>query len=594
MPTVVTRRGIRISTDPTKRLILVRSPYECKDLLKDVPGAAWSKNLAVWTYPMTALCADRLQATLENLLDYEIHTDEVFDRLVGAAAEIRAATFRKTDENPPQPPVHKLPAWKHQARGFWFAYDLFRAGGGGALLAMDMGTGKSRTAIDLMQNFEDVKKVLILCPLSVVSVWPSEFEKHAARRFKVVRLKEGVPVVKKAGVMAQYLDAPAALPLVFVCNYDSAWRSPLSDLILSQPWDFVVLDESHKVKSHERDARLAKFVEALSPCARRRLALTGTPLPHSPMDAFSQYRFLDPGIFGKFYSSFRARFAVLVDVGKRKDPETGAVMIDPETGKPRPAGKAIVGFKNELEFNRLFYSIAYRVGKEVLDLPPAVHVEKRCELEPSARVAYRSLEKDFRAELERGEVTAANALTKLLRLQQVACGWVKADDGSMVEVSRAKRNLLEDVLDDLAEDEPVVVFCRFRSDLDAVHAVAGKLGRKSLELSGRVNQLKEWQSNGAPPILAVQIQAGGVGISLVRARYCVYFSKGYSLGDYEQSLARVHRPGQGESVTYLHLITSGTVDERVEKALRERKDVVEAILCQIREGEDVDGGSDDE
>ena len=593
MPTVVTRRGIRISTDPKKRLILVRAPFECKDLLKDVPGAAWNRALAAWTYPMSSLCADRLRATLENLLDYDIHTDDVFARLVDAAAQIRAATFRKTDENPPQPPVHKLPAWKHQARGFWFAYDLFRAGGGGALLAMDMGTGKSRTAIDLIQNFEDVKKVLILCPLSVVSVWPSEFEKHATVRHKVVRLREGVPVVQKAQVMAQYLDAPAAIPLVFVCNYDSAWRSPLSDLILSQTWDFVVLDESHKVKSHERDARLAKFVEALSPKAVRRLALTGTPLPHSPMDAFSQFRFLDPGIFGKFYSSFRARFAVLVDVGKKVDPQTGAPLLDPKTGKPVPAGKRIVGFRNELEFNRLFYSIAYRVGKEVLELPPAVHVEKRCELESSARTAYRSLEKEFYAELEAGEVTAANALTKLLRLQQMAGGWVKADDGSMVEVSKAKRNLLEDVLEDLADDEPVVVFCRFRSDLDAVHTVADRLGRQSLELSGRVNQLKEWQAEGAPPILAVQIQAGGVGISLVRARYCVYFSKGFNLGDYEQSLARVHRPGQGASVTYVHLVTSCTVDERVEKALRERKDVVEAILCQIQEGEGVDGGSDD-
>lgn len=557
MVQVVTRRGIRVATDLRKGLILVKAPYEAKDVLRGIPGAVWARGLTAWTYPMSPMSAERIRSALEGFPEYEIHADEAFLRLEESAVSLREASGRKTEEEVPQPPVCNLPAWKHQARGFWFAHDVFRAGGRGVMLAMDMGTGKSRTTIDIIQNTEGIRRVMILCPLSVVSVWPEEFRKHAAIPFRVIRLAENWSVAKKAEVMAEYLDAPGRIPLVFVCNYESAWRDPLGPLILSQSWDYAVCDESHRIKSPDRTARASKFCEALAKVSARRLALTGTPLPHSPMDAFAQYRFLDPSIFGPYFSGFRSRFAIMGGFG----------------------GKEIIGYKNEAEFNRLFYSIAYRVGKDVLDLPPAVHSTRECVLEASAMNTYRKIERQFYAELEAGEITASNALTKLLRLQQIACGWVKTDDGSLVEISRAKRKVLQDVLEDLPEQEPVVVFCRFRSDLDTVHAVARELGRKSLELSGGVNELERWQK-GEAPILAVQIQAGGVGISLVRARYCIYYSKGFSLGDYEQSLARVHRPGQGESVTYLHLVAKGTVDEKVERALRDRRDVVEAILSQ--------------
>ena len=131
---------------------------------------------------------------------------------------------------------------------------------------------------------------------------------------------------------------------------------------------------------------------------------------------------------------------------------------------------------------------------------------------------------------------------------------------------------------DMEVEEPIAVFARFRRDLDRIHAVAGRLGRKSFELSGRRNELADWQRDTGGSVLAVQEQAGGVGISLVRARYCIYYSVGYSLGDYEQSLARIHRPGQDRPVLYVHLLAEDTVDERVYQALDARRDVVETIL----------------
>jgi len=185
---------------------------------------------------------------------------------------------------------------------------------------------------------------------------------------------------------------------------------------------------------------------------------------------------------------------------------------------------------------------------------------------------------------ENDSITAVNSLAKLLRLQQITSGFLPNPEiqGEYVEITTAKRQALSNVLEDLDMLEPVVIFCRFRKDLDTVHEVAKELGRKSCELSGRVNSLALWQQSNTIPILAVQIQAGGVGIDLTRARYCIYYSLGFSLGDYEQSLARVHRPGQTRPVQYVHLITQNTVDETVYQALDEKKQVVEEILRKIR------------
>jgi SNF2 family DNA or RNA helicase len=188
------------------------------------------------------------------------------------------------------------------------------------------------------------------------------------------------------------------------------------------------------------------------------------------------------------------------------------------------------------------------------------------------------------AELDAGEVTVANALVKLLRLQQITGGYIRTDDGLDVQIDSAKMNLLRDVLEDIDPHEPVIVFCRFHKDLEAVNRVADETGRRSLELSGRMDELKQWQA-GEAPVLAVQIDSGGVGVDLTRARYSVYYSLGFSLGSYEQSLARIHRPGQTRPVEYIHLLAQDTVDEQVMVALARRADVVNSVLQQMKGGQ---------
>jgi hypothetical protein len=321
--------------------------------------------------------------------------------------------------------------------------------------------------------------------------------------------------------------------------------------------DGLLVHNCHRLKAP--GGKASRYVARLGQAALFRLGLSGTPMPHSPLDVYAYFRFIDPSIFGWSFHKFRQHFAVMGGYQNHQ----------------------VVAYRNLDELNRKFYSVTFACGKDVLDLPAEVHITYTCQLGVEARKVYRSLERDLIAEVQAGEVTAANALVKLLRLQQITGGYIRTDEGRDVQIDSAKMNLLRDVLEDIAPDEPVVVFCRFHKDLEAVNRVADETGRRSLELSGRMDELKRWQA-GEAPVLAVQIDSGGVGVDLTRARYAIYYSLGFSLGSYEQSLARIYRPGQTRPVEYIHLLAEGTVDERVMAALARRADVVNTVLHEMK------------
>jgi SNF2 family DNA or RNA helicase len=441
--------------------------------------------------------------------------------------------------------------WRHQLQAFHFASKR-----PATMLALDMGTGKTKVTIDVLQN-AGAKRVLVICPKTVVSVWPNEFAKHCAVEYKVLPLNRG-SIGKRVGearlTYDQYQQTGSDKMLVFVVNYEATWRDEMAKFLTSVDWDFIVCDESHRIKSYNGTA--SKFIGKLGAKARRRLCLTGTPMPHSPLDAFGQYRFLDPAVFGTSYHLFKNTYANWGGYG----------------------GHELVGYRNTDELNKRFYSIAFRVGKEVLELPEYNHVERTFTLEGKALQTYNELEQDFISFVSKGEVTVSNALVKLLRLQQITSGHIPVDDGAIVDLHDQKGEQLADLLEDIDANEPVVVFARFRRDLDRIRAIAEKSNRGYFELSGRHNEMAEWQSATGGEIIGVQMQSGGVGVDLTRASKCVYWSLGFSLGEFEQSLARTHRPGQTRPVTYIHLIAEGTVDRKVYNALRDKREVVESIL----------------
>lgn len=415
-------------------------------------------------------------------------------------------------------------------------------------------------AAEMVMLGTSARRTLIVCPLRVVPVWEKQLRAHVAIPLVVAALDDdcGSVASKQQEAAAKLALADATeRPYVAVINYDSAWRSAFAAWAEKQRWDLVVADEAHKIKAPGGKASL--FFKRMRTHARYRLALTGTPTPHSPMDIYAIFRFLNIGILGPSFAAFRQRYAVM-------------------GGYQR---KQIVGYQRQEELTALMRRITFRVGKEVLDLPPETDVTYHCDLGPEARRIYKDLEEDFVAQIRDGVITATNAMVKLLRLQQVTGGCVPTDDGVAQRVDTAKQDLLTDTLDDIGSEEPVVVFCRFRADLDAVHEACQKLRLSSLELSGRADDLERWQAGGAQ-VLAVQIASGGTGVDLTRARYSVYFSVGFSFGDYDQARCRVHRPGQSHPVQHIHLIARNTVDVKLMRALERRAEVVEAILAELK------------
>lgn len=546
-------------------LTLLPPSAENVALARAVPGRRYRANDHAWTAPATASVAAEV---IELWGADNVQGSPNFHALMKQAEGVKVAQAAKTADDLPQPEIRKTDMWKHQLRAYHFAKPL-----GAACLYMGMGSGKSRCVVDLVIN-RDHRRVLIVAPKSVITgecelgrgasldalaVWAREFYKFAGHdAWKVWNDTRGT-CERRAEKMLDFVglcEARGDVAVVLV-NYEAAWREDFAGAIYKAQFDCVVLDESHRSKSANGTA--SRFLGKLGDTVPYRLALTGTLMPHSPMDLFGQYRFLDKGVFGTSFTAFRSRYAVMGGYG----------------------GHEIKGYQNEDELRAKAERLYYHVGSEVLDLPEAVHTYRVVSLTPDTLRAYKQMEQTFIADVGAGRVVASNALAKLLRLQQITSGYLPREDAEdVVQISTEKMDALREVLSDLEPREPVVVFCRFRHDLDMVAMAARMEQRTSAELSGRVNELARWQDGGAD-VLAVQIQAGGVGIDLTRARYCVYYSLGFNLGDYLQSLARVHRPGQQRGVIYVHLLADHTIDQKVYDALQKRQDVIEEIFHNL-------------
>lgn len=552
------------------RRIFTETPFRFKDTVKKIPGSHWEGG-PVWSFPFTAAAARNLHDVLGKFdIDFDPSIWELLENHDKAAA-------KKESSDLPDVPRSNHSAWNHQRQAFWFAKDKQAV-----MIAMDMGTGKSKVAIDLIVN-NDCKTTLIVCPRNVVGVWPSEFMIHSANQdMLILPLNRGSVERKTKAAEDAWKEAKRLKkPLVVIINYESAFRDPFGPsydtknsryredgFAVTHEWDCIILDESQKIKAH--NGRASQFCARLRNHATRRYCLTGTPMPHSPLDVFAQYRFLDPSIFGGSFTAFRNKYAKM-----------GGYL-----------NKQVIGYEDLEGLNEKFFSIGFRVGKEVLGLLEPVHVPKVFDLSSKAQKIYDAMETEYVALVDSGELVADNALVKLLRLQQITSGHVKDDDEVEHEIDTGKRDVLYEVVEDMRQFDPesgevkydpVVVFCRFTPDLENVKWVAEKLGLRYGELSGRRRDAIDERSKLAPDIdiAGVQIQSGGVGIDFTRARFGIYYSVGYSLGDYDQSLSRIHRPGQDNVVTYVHIMSSGTVDEDVYDALAQRKDVVDYVLIKL-------------
>lgn len=508
-------------------------------------------------------------ALVKRTAPIAIKGDEYWQRLSAEIPDKPEPVDRYAGQVLPQPARRVGDLWDHQLGGYQFAKessDIKPTGCG--MLAMGMGTGKSKTLIDIIQNGPEGLN-LILCPSRVLGVWRGQFRQFAPQTRLLIK-EEKDTVAKFVAKLKEFVEWGKRCNFkdgfVVVVNYESARLNPLRDAILRINWTTGALDESHRAK--DPSGVTGKFIQKLQMCCSRRLCLTGTPMPHSPADLFSQFYFISPQAFGRSYVMFSRRYKI--------------------SGYHNEA----IGWRNKQEMSRIYHSLAYEVSSDVLDLPPMLVIEQEFSLSIKAMGIYKKLWRDLVAEVEGGTCTADNALVKLIRAQQITSGFLPLDRDigdelqQVAELDTAKADMLGDVLQDVDPAETVVVFCKHRYDLDRVRDQAEKLGRTYGEVSGRQNDLtRESKIPEGFSVFGAQIQSGGVGVDFTRACLGVLYSIDFSLGNYEQILKRLHRPGQKNPVRFIKLIAEGTVDRRIYNALAQRRQVVDSIVEAIKGGD---------
>ena len=454
--------------------------------------------------------------------------------------------------------------WKHQSRGVDFALQKFDSHGG-CLLAWEMGTGKTRAALEVAKR-RGAERMLVVAPKAVLPVWETEAGKYFSDAPQVLVLNQGTTKTK-AKELALFGSGIVAV------NYESVWREPLATALKVWSPDLLVLDEVHRIKANRGKA--SRWIGAFATSIEARLGLSGTPLAHSPLDIYGLYRALAPDIFPSSYTRFRERYTRPALMSEWYDDD---LIVTAGRGGELQRWK----LKGMDDLEEKMYLIADRVKvDDVLDLPESTDETIEVQLEPKAKRVYSQIKQDFISDLGGSVVTAANAMVVALRLSQITGGTLRDEDDELHEVSTAKRDALQDYLKDCGE--PVVVFGRFRSDRDAIHEAAENAGLSSSELSGRVNELERWQQ-GETSVLVAQVQSGSVGIDLTRSRIAIWYSLSYSLSEYLQARARVLRPGQARNVLFKHVVARNTVDEGVYRALESRGKVVDAIVDGLLSG----------
>lgn len=433
-----------------------------------------------------------------------------------------------------------------------------------------MGCGKTLTAIAVIgagYRLGRVRRVLIAAPASVCAVWPKEFQEYAGFPCMVRVLLGDKPRRLKA--LDELTRSPAQDLKAAVINYEAVWRDGILDALLDYNADLIIADESQRIKSPK--AAQSKAMHLLGDNAPYKLILSGTPVQNAAVDIFSQYRFLNPSVFGDNFYAFRNRYCIMGGFDNKK----------------------IVAYRDLDGLIKKEHSVALRVTKaEALDLPERTFENRTVTLNRKERTIYDRLRRDSFAELDGGgTITAPTVLTKLLRLQQFTGGFLTEDDAEAPKlVSRGKLDALADILQDCVLDggKKLVIFARFLPEIHEIEALCKKIlskaKMKTVAIYGEIRKerrgeiVRQFQEDPATAVIVGQIDTAGTGITLTAADTCVYYSVTYNYATYEQSLSRIHRIGQRHPCTYIHLVAEGTIDETILTALAKKEDLAKTVV----------------
>ena len=427
-----------------------------------------------------------------------------------------------------------------------------------AAILLDMSMGK--TAICLMaiqhlmyESFE-VNKVLVICPLRVTLTWRDEIHKWSQLNGLTYSIVKGTAAQRKKALQA---DAD-----IYIINRENVpWLINTSGV----PFDFdmVVVDELSSFKNHQTARH--KALMKVRPYIKRIVGLTGTPVSGGLMDLFAEFKLLDMGErLGRFIGQYRLNYF-------QPDRVNGPIVY---------SYKLLPGAEEKI-YDKISDITISMKAVDYLDMPELITTEYPVYLDEDEMEKYEELKKDLILSTPEHEVTAANAASLSNKLSQMANGAVYTDDKEIITFHSKKLDALEDIIES-ANGKPLLVAYWFKHDYTRIVERLEKIGVKYMKIDTE-ESIRKW-NNKEIPVALIHPASAAHGLNLQQGgNTMVWLGLSWSHELYSQACCRLYRQGQSEgTVSIIHLVTKGTIDERIMKALSQKENTQSALIDAVK------------
>ena len=470
----------------------------------------------------------------------------------------------------------KTKPYDHQMAGLGAMLNHFARGSREFALLMEMGCGKTKVLIDGSSFLYDngfIFGILVICPNGVKGTWVKEIEIHMPEHVdRNIIVWTGQKTKKHEEELRTLFVSDKVNFNILIMNVEAFTTErgrKFADRFLLTRQALMVVDESTVIKNSS--ALRTKAITKLGNLARYRVIMTGSPVTKSPEDLYSQCNFLNHELLG--FSSlytFRARHCQMqrLSFGGR-------------------SFNKIVGYKNLEELNHKLQKFSYRVlKKEALDLPDQVWMKRLVSMTPQQLDAYMQMKRHALVQLKDETLTTASVLAQLIRLHQIVCGHMATDDGRVIGLPN---NRIKELLAILEEHgDKAIIWATYRHDIQEIEkTLIKKYGpRSAVTYYGDTPQAKRqenitrFQEDKETLFFIGQPMTGGRGITLTAGHLAVFYSNNYDLEIREQAEARNHRIGTNNKVTYIDLVSAGTVDEKIIYSLRNKINLATSVLAE--------------
>ena len=428
-----------------------------------------------------------------------------------------------------------------------------------AAVLLDMGLGKTSitlTAIfDLLFDSFEVHRVLVIAPLRVArDTWTAEVDKWDHLQNLICSVAVGTEAERKAALMRQ-AD-------IYIINRENVqWLIEESGIPFT--FDMIVIDELSSFKNH--NTKRFKSLLKVRPKVSRIVGLTGTPASNGLMDLWAEFRILDMGQrLGRFITKYRTDYFM-------PDKRNGQIIY---SYKPLPYAEDAI-YRKISDITISMKSTGH------LQMPELVSSEYVVRLSDSEQEDYENLKRELVLTIPDGEITAANAASLSGKLCQLANGAIYDDAGDVHNIHDRKLDALEDIIE-AANGNPVLVAYWFKHDYDRISERLKKCHIPFSKLDTS-DSIRRW-NNGEIPVALIHPASAGHGLNLQSGgSTLVWFGLTWSLELYQQTVARLWRQGQtSKTVVVQHIITKGTIDERIVKALRNKERTQSALIDAVK------------